>query len=106
MPLYTLSVDGRDVLVFYAESVEEADECMLDEEGWTQYIRATRSGGVPVMGANSQWSIVDATPEQRERWETEVNGLIADGRLRVEDMEAQNHPVFLVAVDPPDSLSL
>ena len=99
MPLFTLSVDGRDILVFHAQDAEEADECMHDEEGFTQYVRATRSNGVPVMGANSQWSIVDATPEQRAVWEAKVNELIADSGLSVEDMEAQNHPVFLVAVD-------
>ena len=102
MPLYTIWIDGRDILVFYAESVEEADECMWDEEGFTQYIRATRSGGVPVMGANSQWLLTEATAEQRAAWEKQVNELMLDRK----DAEEQNHPVFLVAVDPPDSLSL
>ena len=102
MPLYTVQIDGRDILVFYAESAEEADECMWDEEGFTQYVRATRSGGVPVMGANSQWSLNEPTPEQRVVWETEVNGLMLDRK----DAEEQNHPVFLVAVDPPDSFSV
>ena len=101
MPLYTVQIDGRDIPVFYAEDLAAADDCMADEEGWTQYIRATRSNGVPVMGANSQWSLTEATAEQRERWGAEVNDLMLDR----EDAEAQNHPVFLVAVDPPDSLS-
>ena len=107
MPLYTLSVDGRAVLVFHAQDLADAEDCMADEEGWTQYIRATRSNGVPVMGANSQWSLTEATPEQRAVWETKVNDLMLDGHLDArEDAEEENYAVFLVAVDPPDSLSL
>jgi hypothetical protein len=97
MPLFTVEVAGRPVLVFSEEDRGAAEKLLVSSIG-PDLLDFEEEEGRPVWDGEEELTVREARPEEADRWE---QGLAEarrdDGSGEADD---ESHAVFLIEVDP------
>ena len=98
MPLFTVEVAGRPVLVFSEEDRGAAERLLASSIGPDLLDFDEAEEGRPVWDGEEELTVREARPEEAAHWE---QGL---AEARQEDgsgeADAESHAVFLIEVDP------
>ena len=94
MPLFTVEVAGRPVIVFSEESRDSAQEVMVSLIG--PDLQDFESEGTPVWDGTAPLLLRDADPVESLRWE---QGLAEAKEESEEEPDGEDFAVFLIELD-------
>jgi hypothetical protein len=95
MPLFTLDVQGRPVLVFLQQDRDAATE--LVSSTIAPDLLELEEDGSPVWDGEGELSVRDASPGETSQWEDAFGQALEDGDATEADREG--YAVFLIEVD-------
>ncbi len=98
MPLFTVEVSGRPVLVFSEEDRGAAERLLVSSIGPDLLDFEEAEEGRPVWDGEEELTVRDADPEESARWEQGLAEARRDDRSG--EVDEGSHAVFLIEVDP------
>jgi hypothetical protein len=98
MPIYVCEISGRGVLAFSAQSQGEA-EAFAASTDLQSDLMVLETGGEAIWDGESDMSLREAFPEERDKWRSSRAKAILDGEVK----QGEDWVTYLLPVtDPTD----